>query len=65
MDGKRFTRAQAEQHMNSLKNLLAEIGPEISSALANLVLSKPAATKSDALAFLAAHLSPPVRSYST
>jgi hypothetical protein len=58
---KKFTRAQVEEHVSSLKNLLAEIGPDISAALTKLVLSKPGATKDEALVFLATHLTAKVR----
>ena len=61
---KKFTRAEVEQHVESLNHLLKDVGPEISKALTQLVLNKPAASKQEALEFLATHLaasSAPVR----
>ncbi len=61
---KKFTRAEVESHVESLNHLLKDVGPEISKALTQLVLNKPAASKQEALEFLATHLaasSAPVR----
>ncbi|GAB4822314.1 hypothetical protein N2152v2_009360 [Parachlorella kessleri] len=53
---KKFTRAEVETHVESLNHLLKDVGPEISKALTQLVLNKPAASKQEALEFLATHL---------
>lgn len=58
-----FTRAQVECHISNLKKLLSEVGPEISKALTSLVLSKPTASRQEAIAFLADHLTQQVTTY--
>ena len=52
----KFSRAEAQAHLSTLQRLLDDIGPAISKSLTHLVVNAPGATKTDALAFLAAEL---------
>lgn len=56
MASRKYTRQEVEAHVGALKSLLADVGPDISAALTQLVLTSPHATKDEALAFLAQHL---------